>query len=295
MDRGNKSIQTVVITGMSGSGKSTALRAFEDMGYYCLDNLPITLLPDFLSLAEKSSEIPPKIAMVMDLRERGFLDQYASIFNQVKGAGYHLELLFLDTSDDVLVQRFSQTRRRHPLQHKENTPIAEAIAEERKRLRGIREFADKYIDTSGYNVHQLREAVLTLYSQRQDLNRLLIHVISFGFKYGLPADANLVFDVRFLANPYFEPELRPLSGRDSPVKDYVMRDQETSRFLAHLERMLGFLVPNYQREGKSYLVVAVGCTGGRHRSVAIAEWIKDFFRQRDHDVVITHRDLEKEA
>jgi UPF0042 nucleotide-binding protein len=295
VDRQSKNIQTVVITGMSGSGKSTALRAFEDMGYYCLDNLPITLLPDFLSLAEKSSEIPPKIAMVMDLRERGFLDQYASIFNQIKGAGYHLELLFLDTSDDVLVQRFSQTRRRHPLQHKENTPISEAIAEERKRLRGIREFADKYIDTSGYNVHQLREAVLTLYSQRQDLNRLLIHVISFGFKYGLPADANLVFDVRFLTNPYFEPELRPLSGCDAPVKDYVMRDKETSRFLAHLEQMLGFLVPNYQREGKSYLVVAVGCTGGRHRSVAIAEWIRDFFRQRGHDVVITHRDLEKEG
>lgn len=290
-----KDIQTVVITGMSGSGKSTALRAFEDMGYYCLDNLPITLLPEFLSLAENSKEIPAKIAMVMDLREKGFLDQYGSIFKQVKGSGYHVEVLFLDTSDEALIQRFSQTRRRHPLQHEATTRLEDAIAQERERLRGLREFADKYIDTSQFNVHQLRQAVITLYSKRKDLGRLLIHVISFGFKYGVPADANLVFDVRFLANPYFDLDLRPLSGKDRPVQEYVMQDQETSKFLSHLEQMLTFLIPNYQKEGKSYLVIAVGCTGGRHRSVAVAEWLGEFFSKRGQEVILTHRDLQKEA
>ncbi len=291
----NKQIQTVVITGMSGSGKSTALKAFEDMGYYCLDNLPITLLPEFLSLVENSQEIPSKVAMVMDLREKGFVDQCSSIFHQVKKAGHHLELLFLDTADEVLVQRFSQTRRRHPLHQTDKMPITHAIAQERKRLMAIREFADKYIDTSDFNVHQLRRSVINLYSRRQDLNRLLIHVISFGFKYGLPVDANMVFDVRFLKNPYFEPELRPLSGKDPVVRDYVFSDPEIRPFLGHMEGLLDYLVPNYLKEGKSYLVIAVGCTGGRHRSVAIAEWLKDHFSRRGEDVVLTHRDMEKEA
>ncbi len=288
-----KNIQAVVITGMSGSGKSTALRAFEDLGYYCVDNLPIALFPDFLSLSENSSEIPRKIALVMDVREKGFLDQYASIFSQVKEMGFHLEVLFLDANDNVLVQRFSQTRRKHPLQ--KNRDILSAIKEERFRTRGLREFADNYIDTSNKNVHELRQIVLNMYSSRDDLTKPLIHVISFGFKYGVPPDANLVFDVRFLPNPYFEPELRPKSGLDESVFRYVLKKEETKTFLKHLEGLFGYLVPRYYSEGKVYLVIGIGCTGGRHRSVAIARWLGDMFTSQGEEVIVTHRDLGKEG
>jgi len=278
---------------MSGSGKSTALRAFEDMGYYCVDNLPIALLPEFLSLTEKSTEIPTRVALVMDVREKGFLDKYESIFSQVKSKGFHLEVLFLDAADNVLVQRFSQTRRKHPLQSKGD--IFQAIAEERRRLRGLREYADNYIDTSNRNVHQLRQIVLDMYSYREDLTKPLIHVISFGFKYGVPADASLVLDVRFLPNPYFVPELRGLSGLDDKVYRYVHDKEQTKEFLKHLESLFGFLIPQYHAEGKVYLVVGVGCTGGRHRSVAIARWLGDMFTQRGEEVIVTHRDLDREG
>jgi len=288
-----KDIQVVVITGMSGSGKSTALKAFEDMDYYCVDNLPITLLPEFLSLSEKSAEIPTRIALVMDVREKGFLDQYKSIFNQVKIQGFHLEVLFLGASDNVLVQRFSQTRRRHPLQKKRD--IKAAIQEERYRLRGLREYADNFIDTSNKNVHQLRRMVLDLYSSREDLTRPLIHVVSFGFKYGVPADVNLVFDVRFLPNPYFVPELRPLSGLEDPVYDFVFNDERTRNFASYLEQLFSFLIPLYQEEGKVYLVIGVGCTGGRHRSVSMARWIGELFTRQGQEVIVTHRDLDREG
>jgi len=278
---------------MSGSGKSTALRAFEDMGYYCVDNLPIALLPDFLSLTENSTEIPTRVALVMDVREKGFLDQYGSIFSLVKHQGFHLEVLFLDASDNVLVQRFSQTRRKHPLQQKGD--ILEAISEERRRLRGLREFADNYIDTSNRNVHQLRKIVLDMYSFRQDLTRPLIHVISFGFKYGVPADASLVLDVRFLPNPYFVTELRPFSGLDERVYDFVHQKEQTRAFLKHLESMFSFLIPQYRAEGKVYLVVGIGCTGGRHRSVAIARWLGEMFTRKGEEVIVTHRDLDREG
>ena len=278
---------------MSGSGKSTALRAFEDMGYYCVDNLPIALLPDFLSLTENSTAIPTRVALVMDVREKGFLDQYASIFSQVKDQDFHLEVLFLDASDNVLVQRFSQTRRKHPLQKKGD--ILAAIAEERKRLRGLREFADNYIDTSNRNVHQLRQVVLDMYSFREDLTQPLIHVISFGFKYGVPADASLIFDVRFLPNPYFDPRLRSFSGLDQEVYDYVHGKEQTKQFLDHLESMFSFLIPQYRVEGKVYLVVGIGCTGGRHRSVAIARWLGQMFTHKGEEVIVTHRDLDREG
>jgi UPF0042 nucleotide-binding protein len=288
-----KKIQVVVITGMSGSGKSTALKAFEDMGYYCVDNLPITLLPEFLSLSEKSAEIPTRIALVMDVREKGFLDQYGSIFRQVKDQGYHLEVLFLGASDNVLVQRFSQTRRKHPLQKKGD--IKSAIQEERRRLRGLREYADNFIDTSRKNVHQLRRMVLDLYSSREDLGKPLIHVVSFGFKYGVPADAGLVFDVRFLPNPYFVPELRPLSGLEDPVYDFVFEKEKTREFVRRLEDLFSFLIPLYQEEGKVYLVIGIGCTGGRHRSVSVARWLGELFTRQGQEVIVTHRDLDREG
>jgi len=288
-----KDIQVVVITGMSGSGKSTALKAFEDMGYYCVDNLPITLLPEFLSLSELSQEIPTRIALVMDVREKAFLDQYSSIFRQVRDKGYHLEVLFLGASDDVLVQRFSQTRRKHPLQKK--TDIKTAIHEERLRLQGLREHADNFIDTSNKNVHQLRRMVQNLYSTRKDLTSPLIHVVSFGFKYGVPADASLVFDVRFLPNPYFVPELRPLSGLEDPVYDYVFEKESTREFVNRLKDLFSFLIPLYQAEGKVYLVIGIGCTGGRHRSVSVARWLGELFTHQGQEVIVSHRDLDREG
>jgi UPF0042 nucleotide-binding protein len=291
-DKPVKLVQTVVITGISGSGKSTVLKAFEDIGYYCVDNLPIALLPEFLSLTENASTIPTRVALVMDVREESFLDQYQSIFNQIKKERFHLEILFLDAKDEVLVRRFSQTRRQHPLKPRGN--VLEGIHVERKHMMEMRECADKLLDTSDFNVHQLRQGIIRLYSPRKRLDQLVIHILSFGFKYGVPADANLVLDVRFLPNPYFEPELRPLSGCDLEVRTYVLEKEDTTEFLQHAEGLLKFLVPKYRREGKSYLVIAVGCTGGRHRSVVIVEHLKELFTGADEEVIVTHRDLELE-
>ncbi len=287
-----KRVQTIIITGLSGSGKSTALKAFEDMGYFCVDNLPIVLLPEFLSITENASAVSTRVALVMDVRERGFLDQYQSIFNQIKKKGFYLEILFLDAKDEVIVRRFSQTRRCHPLQPRGD--ILKGIEIEKRRMRGLRECADRLIDTSNFNVHQLRQNLMGLYSSRKCLDRLVIHLLSFGFKYGVPADANLVLDVRFLPNPYFEPDLCPLSGCHPKVQAYVLEKEDTIKFLEHAEGLLRFLIPKYKMEGKSYLVIAVGCTGGRHRSVAIVEHLREIFAGSDEEVIVTHRDLELE-
>ncbi len=281
--------QGVVITGISGSGKSTALRAFEDMGYFCVDNLPIALLPQFLALLEQGAREPVKIALVMDLREEAFVREYRSIFRQIQTDGFHVELLFLNAKDDILVRRYSQTRRHHPLQ--QSGDILSAIHMEREQLAILRESADRVLDTSELNVHQLRQAIFQLYSQRDDLNRFVIQVVSFGFKYGVPADANLVFDVRFLPNPYFEPKLKPLDGRTEPIQEFLTAHAETEEFLRACEQLLSFLVPQYRSEGKSYLVIAFGCTGGFHRSVAIAEYLGNFLRSSEQEVIVSHRDI----
>ncbi len=293
LDSQTRMVQGVVITGMSGSGKSTALKAFEDLGYFCVDNLPIVLLPEFLSLTEETSSMPFRVALVMDVREGTFLDQFRSIFAQIRGDGYHLEVLFLDATDEVLIRRFSQTRRKHPLLPRGNVP--EGIRAERNQLRGLREYADRILDTSDFNVHQLRQAIHTLYAPRERLDQLVIHIMSFGFKYGLPADANLVLDVRFLPNPYFEPALSQLCGQDSMVQDYVLDHQDTKEFLERTQGLLDYLIPRYESEGKSYLVLAVGCTGGRHRSVAIAEHLSKVFTRKGLEVIVTHRDMDREG
>ncbi len=286
-------VQAVIITGMSGSGKSTALKAFEDMAYYCVDNLPIALLPEFLFLKENASKMPTRVALVMDVREESFLDQYQSIFKQIKEKGFYLEILFLDAKDEILVQRFSQTRRRHPLKPRGN--VLEGIHAEREHLIGLRECADKLFDTSDFNVHQLRLGIVRLYSPRKRLDQLVIHILSFGFKYGVPADANLVLDVRFLPNPFFESELRSLNGCAHKVRNYVLEKEDTIEFLKYAEDLLKFLIPKYRDEGKSYLVIAVGCTGGRHRSVAIVEHLKEIFTGANEEVIVTHRDLKLEG
>ncbi len=278
---------------MSGSGKSSALKAFEDMGYFCVDNLPIALLPDFFRLSEETAQANTKVALVMDVREEGFLTQYPLIFSSLKKDGFHLEILFLDSSDSVLIQRYSQTRRGHPLQPRGD--ISSAIALERTMLSSLKEVADRLLDTSNLNVHQLRKNIFDLYAPRERLDRLAIHVLSFGFKYGVPADANLVFDVRFLPNPFFEPGMRDLTGCDESVYQYIMAFKETHLFMQHLKQMIDFLVPRFKDEGKSYFVIAIGCTGGHHRSVVISRAIEEYLTKSGEDVLLTHRDIRKET
>ncbi|MGB9712901.1 MAG: RNase adapter RapZ [Dissulfurimicrobium sp.] len=286
-------VQTVIITGMSGSGKSTALKAFEDMGYFCVDNLPIILLPEFLSFTESTSKGPTKVALVMDIREETFLEQYRFIFSKLKRQGFHLEILFVDAKEDVLLRRYSQTRRHHPLE--QSGEVLKGIRLERKKMRDLRESADKLLDTSDLNVHQLRHSIFDLYAPRMRLDRMVVHILSFGFKYGLPADANLVFDVRFLPNPYFEDSLRKLSGMEADVRNFVLGQKDTMEFLSRSEELLQFLLPRYRNEGKSYLVIAVGCTGGRHRSVVITEYLRDKFVSYGEEVIVSHRDIDREA
>ncbi|MEF3168383.1 MAG: RNase adapter RapZ [Deltaproteobacteria bacterium] len=287
-------VQTVVITGMSGSGKSTALKAFEDLGYFCVDNLPIVLLPEFLSFADGTARKPTKVALVMDVRESTFLDQYHSIFTQIKEDGYHVEILFLDAGDDVILRRFSQTRRPHPLMPKKGN-ILDAIGLERMRLACLKECSSRVLDTSAMNVHQLRQEIFSLYEPRKRLDHLVLHVLSFGFKYGVPPDASLVFDVRFLPNPYFDPRLRPFDGTSPQIRQYVLEKAETQAFLERFSQFLFYLIPQYGTEGKSYLVIAIGCTGGRHRSVVIADHVANLIAMKGSDVIVTHRDKDKET
>jgi len=289
-----KRVQTVVITGMSGSGKSTALKAFEDIGYDCIDNLPIALLPSLLEIKEGSATGPLKLAIVMDLREKSFLDSYQDIFSKVKKQKFHLEVLFLDAQDTVLIRRFNQTRRHHPLIYQAPT-LLKSIELERQQLKDIREYADRILDTSDFNVHQLRYQIKELYGAREYLDKLVIHIISFGFKYGVPAESNLVFDVRFLANPYFVPSLKELDGRNAKVRAYVLDQKETVKFVDKICELLRFLLPFYKKEGKSYLVISVGCTGGRHRSVAIVERLRELLTSVGEEVIVTHRDFEKDT
>lgn len=290
-----KPVQTVIITGLSGSGKSTALRAFEDLGYFCVDNLPVALLPAFLEIKSRKRQegSPLKIALVMDVREETFLERFRDVFEEVREKGYHLEIIFLEASDEVLIARFSQTRRPHPLAF--GVPLSQAIALERELLAPVKELAEVVIDTSPFNVHQLRQEIKARFAQREDLSQMLVHLMSFGFKYGVPPETHLLFDVRFLPNPYFEPELKPLSGREPKIKDYVLKNPLGSEFLGLCEHCLRFLLPQYEREGKTYLVVGVGCTGGRHRSVAVAEELGKMVKSWGRKTLITHRDVEKEA
>lgn len=287
-----KILQAVIVSGMSGSGKSSALKAFEDIGYFCIDNLPIILLPELFTVLDHTSSGTEKIALVMDVREPTFLDQFASIFQHLKASGQPLELLFLDAKDDVILQRFSQTRRKHPVDAK--ISVTEAIKKERRQLRGLRELADRTLDTSDFNVHQLRRAIHEMYAPRERLDRLLIHMISFGFKYGIPAEANIVLDVRFLPNPYFIQDLSSLTGCDKAVQDFVLDNSDTAEFIEHTEALFNFLIPKYKKEGKSYLVIAIGCTGGHHRSVTITEYFTRLLRSQGEDVIVTHRDKDRE-
>lgn len=277
-----------IITGLSGSGKSTAVEVIEDAGYFCVDNMPVALLPKFLEMPFERSAEKTGVAFVMDAREKGFIAQHPSVFKALRDAGHRLEILFLEASDQALLQRYSQTRRHHPLGRSAN--LLEVIQQERQALQSLRDTAERVIDTSEYTVHQLK-AVIRKLIQSDDLLKMQIHVMSFGFKYGLPANADLLVDVRFLANPYFLPELKALNGESSRVRDFVLKDANSLIFFEKYLDLLDFLVPLYEKEGKAYLTLAVGCTGGHHRSVTIARGIFDHLHRQGWNVEITHRDI----
>ena len=286
-----KNLRVVIITGLSGSGKSTALRALEDIGFFCVDNLPVILLPKFLSITTSSSPEIKQVAMVMDLRERSFLDKYQRIFTGLKEKGYKIEILFLESSDDSLLHRFSETRRIHPLS--ERGMIMEGILMEREKLSSLKKMADKIIDTTSVNVHQLKDVVQRHFSPSSRHKKMVINVTSFGYRYGLPVDADLVFDVRFLPNPYFVENLKNYDGHHADVQDYVMQNKESKKFLEKILDLMNLLIPLYEKEGKVRLNVAMGCTGGKHRSVVMANKLDSYFSSMKYMVNLNHRDINK--
>jgi len=283
-------LQLVVVTGLSGSGKSTAIHVLEDLGFYCIDNLPVALIPRVVELWESSQEEVRRVALGVDVRERHFLEQVPSVFAELRGRGVALEVIYLEASDDVLLRRFSETRRPHPAA--EGGGLDDGIRRERDKLRAVREASDRILDTSALTVHELR-AALRERLERTDAGTMTIALVSFGYKYGLPTDADLVFDCRFLPNPFFVEELRHRVGTDQAVADYVLKRQETQDLLRHVMALLDFTLPRYQHEGKSYLSIAIGCTGGRHRSIALIEELKRLLTEREYRVLVRHRDVER--
>ncbi len=280
-----------IITGLSGSGKSTAIAAFEDAGFYCVDNMPIDLLPKFLELpVEKPSEITG-FAFVMDIREKEFPAKYHDIFETLKENSYKLKILFLEASEDILLQRYSQTRRHHPLSHHKN--LINGIRSEKKQLGNLRKTADKIIETSNYNTHELKSAIFKIARESIKIAPMRINILSFGFKYGILHDVDLIVDVRFLSNPFFVPELKHLSGENKKVSNYVLDNDQAGIFLKKYLDLLDYLIPLYEKEGKSYLTIALGCTGGRHRSVAIARRVYEKIAKQNKRIEITHRDIDQ--
>jgi len=287
--RGNRSAprsELVIITGMSGSGKASVLKAFEDLGYYCVDNLPVGLIPRFAELVGQSSEIK-RTALVVDVREGAQLSTLPEIVKSVKRL-LPTQMIFLEAADAVLLRRYSETRRPHPLGT--NTTVKASLAAERRHLRGIRALADLVIDTSKFNVHELRAYITERFRKQESDKSILVSCVSFGFRHGVPEDADLVFDVRFLPNPHFVPEFRPLTGRDPKVAKYIGSFPQTKQFIKRISQLLIYLLPHYIGEGKSYLTISFGCTGGQHRSVMIAEEVSQRLRKAGYRVKVVHRD-----
>lgn len=285
----------VILTGISGAGKSTALKMMEDMGYYCVDNLPIPLVERFIELSDSASGELQKVAVGIDVRNGQNLDEMRDVLGHLHAEGRKCEILFLDSEDTVLVKRYKETRRSHPLANGER--VDKGISIERQRMQYLKENADYIIDTSRLLTRELKAELEKIFVNNKDYKNLFITILSFGFKYGIPADSDLVFDVRFLPNPYYVEGLRAKNGNDKEIQEYVLQFQEAHEFVNKLEDMLRFLIPNYIKEGKSQLVVSVGCTGGKHRSVTLANelygrLLKD---TASYGLKIEHRDIEKDA
>lgn len=279
----------VIVTGLSGSGRSAALKAFEDIGYYCVDNLPLALLSEFVLYAHRTEETA-RAAIGLDIREKGFPDHFPALYAKLKSGGSNVELLFLDAADQAVVRRFSETRRPHPVA-KSLVPLLEGIRIERAALDEVKRIADRVIDTSDYTVHDLRQSIERQYSSSDVGRPMVITLVTFGYKYGVPYDVDLLFDLRFLPNPHFVPELRQKTGEDDSVREYIMMKPGSREFLKKLEEFIAYLLPRYRNEGKSYLTIGFGCTGGKHRSVAIALLIAEQLNQCGYEVILKHRDM----
>lgn len=283
----------VIVTGMSGAGKSTALKNLEDFGYFCVDNLPVELIPKFAEIAYDSGTEVNNVAIGVDIRSGDGIVRLSGYLDELRGQGYPFEILFLDASDEVIVKRYKETRRSHPLARAGR--VEAGIEKERQTIGFLREMASYIIDTSNLLTRECRSELEKIFVDNQDYANFIITIVSFGFKYGIPRDADLVFDVRFLPNPYYIPELKPLTGNERPVQDFVMNAPEAGIFLDKLRDMMQFLIPNYIKEGKNQLVVAIGCTGGKHRSVTMANGLYRALLTSDESVRIEHRDIEKDA
>lgn len=284
-------MRIVIITGISGSGKSTGVRVLEDEGFFCIDNLPVSLVPTFVDLMGKSTDRVRDVALVMDIRDPDSLRGHEKVLQDLRDAGHVVDILYFDASDEVIIRRFSETRRRHPVA--ESVSVLEGITYEREQLAGLRHQATQVIDTSEFNIHQLKDVVISLIRGRNGARVMTVHLQSFGFRYGIPLESDMVMDVRFLANPHFIPELRRFTGLEDQVKRYVMEKDETRLYMRKLTGLLEFLLPGFLREGKSYLTISTGCTGGKHRSVAITEELREFFSDKKVIVKVTHRDIGK--
>ncbi len=280
----------LVITGLSGSGRSSAVKALEDLGAYCVDNLPTGLLPQMLELTHRSTLELGFVVLGMDIRERGFVGRFPRIYRAARARGIRIRLLFLEASENVLVRRFSETRRVHALGG--GLPLVEAIRQERRELEPLRGLADQIVDTSLMRIRDLRERMLAIAREVRSDGNLIVTLLSFGYKYGIPAEADLVFDVRFIRNPFFEEGLKPLCGLDDPVRDFVLERPETMAFLAAFLPFLSFLIPLYRADGRAYLTIAVGCTGGRHRSPAIVRAVAEALAGPELRVTMRNRDIQ---
>jgi RNase adapter protein RapZ len=286
------SLDVTIITGMSGAGRSEAAHVLEDLGYFVIDNLPPMLIGKVAELA-RSTEKPIRYALVVDVRSGDFLHDLSDAIEELRRNGAHTQVLFLDAADVVLVRRYEASRRRHPLSHTDR--VSDGIARERTLLEPLKGEADLIVDTSSLNVHELRDRLRELFSEHVGDGALQVNVVSFGYKHGLPLDVDLVFDCRFIPNPHWVDELRPLTGLDASVRDYVLSRPATPAFLAQLDSLLELTLPGYEREGKAYLSIGVGCTGGRHRSVVVSEQLGERLRAHGHRVAVHHRDVERDA
>ncbi|MEG0847161.1 MAG: RNase adapter RapZ [Niameybacter sp.] len=286
-------MEFIIVTGMSGAGKSTAINCLEDMGYYCVDNLPPMLIPNFVSLIVDKKQQYDKVVLGIDIRGGILFDDLFSSLKELKLAGYEYKIIFFDCDDEVLIKRYKETRRLHPLARNER--IQEGIEKERDILIEVKDKADYIIDTTHLLAKDVKNVLYDILTEKTNFQSLMITILVFGFKYGVPIDADLLFDVRFIPNPYYLPELRPLTGNEQQIQDYVMNFEVTKTFLEKLQDMVDFLIPHYTKEGKNQLVIGIGCTGGKHRSVVLGNALYQYLKNSGNVVTILHRDIDKDS